>query len=151
MIEKVLVKQGRWTDLCYLYEEPFELLEHTRLTLRSFEASAGTVPTSPQVRRLAAEMMRRSTQTSIGQTYASLLARDDDLQAKLFSSKAMEYFTTLDIGSEMVRWALKAGQARIEHLSWLLADRNDKDTAVLRQEVRDALKRQQNAQSRVLW
>lgn len=114
----LLVKRSRWADAGNLYRDPVAQAKwHIELTNMSDDFGDG------QWSKEQMEMIRESQQESmrlqIGTLYAACLAAEREKSAGLIADLLLETQDSHKARMALIDTALKAGQAREQHLVWL--------------------------------
>jgi thiol-disulfide isomerase/thioredoxin len=118
-LESGLVENNRWADLGKLYQVPVFAMEKEHEVLKMMVRSGPPKELTAEQRREFVPRAFAAFHERNGRRYAALLAAERDEEAGKFAEKARQLEPKPAMVREMVASALKAGEAREEHLPWV--------------------------------
>ncbi len=118
LVERLLIKKGRWADILVLYPDPIaELKERFELTSKFKE----------DMKQHGAGDSFDPFPAEAGKLYASLLSAHKDSDARKLAQEALKLSDTALMRKQLVLSALAAKQARKEQLKYVADDQALKD------------------------
>lgn len=109
LLEKLLLRNDRYADICILYPDPVAELKERRQSAEKFmeimEKQHGKAPPDPLPKDIAV-------------LYASLLAAKKESEARKFAAECLKVRNTNEMKQQLVQAALAAKQARSEQRKW---------------------------------